>query len=63
MEEGNLPRYTGGGEDLLGLVFNEGSTLLSRTHAAHLLPWSSCLGEESEDVGGGTIALLTVLTF
>lgn len=47
----------GGGEDLPGLDFNDGGTLLSRTHAVHFLPWGSylVLGKQAEDVelGGG----------
>ena len=42
-EEGKLPSHTGGGEDLPGLDFNDGGTLLSRTHAVHFLPWGSNL--------------------
>lgn len=60
-EDGKLPPHTGGGEDLPGLDFNDGGTLLSRTHAVHFLPWGSylVLGKQAEDVewgwGGGVI--------
>lgn len=59
-EDRKLPPHKGGGEDLPGLDFNDGGTLLSRTHAVHFLPWGSylVLGKQAEDVdrrGGGVI--------